>query len=70
MFTVEIKINGSMIIHIYGHNESETDSSGRDKYSFEYYEVETKKIQSGTIYHNRGDGICKLIELILTAKKK
>lgn len=29
MFTFEIRINGSLIGHIYGHNESRRDAAGR-----------------------------------------
>lgn len=65
MFTVEIRINGSMISHIYGRNVSESQTSGKHVYDFEYYQPETRKIQKGQVEHNRSDGINSLISSIL-----
>lgn len=65
MFTFEIRINGSLIAHIYGHNEGEIDKKGQTKYSYEYYEPTTRRIVSGTVRHKRGDGIRPLVTTIL-----
>lgn len=65
MFTFEIRINGSLIGHIYGHNESRTDDEGRDEYSYEYYGVESRRVRKGTVFHHRRSGIRKLVTLIL-----
>ena len=64
MFTVEIKINGSLIGHIYGHNEGHTDKG--DRYRYEYYETETRKIVNGEVTHPRRNGIRPLITAILS----
>lgn len=66
MFTFEIRINGSLIGHIYGHNESRTDDEGRDEYSYEYYETGTRKLIKGTVFHRRVEGIRPLVTKILT----
>jgi hypothetical protein len=63
MFTVEIRINGSLIGHIYGHNEGE--NNGITKYSYEYYRPDSNKLVCGETFHKREAGIEKLIELIL-----
>jgi len=66
MFTIEIKINGSMIGHIYGHNEGlDPDGSEKTVYSWEYYRVESRKLQHGTVLHKRDEGIESLICKIL-----
>jgi len=68
MFTVEIKINGSLISHIYGHNEG--DTANGCKYRYEFYEVETRKVTNGFVVHPRQDGITELIKIILKDAKK
>jgi len=65
MFTLEIKINGTMVGHIYGHNESAKNCNGETRYYFEYCKPETRKIYHGDIFHKREDGIEKLISKIL-----
>lgn len=64
MFTVELKINGTMIGHIYGHNEGLEDE-GLTKYSWEYYRIESRKVTSGTVLHHRDDGLESLVAKIL-----
>lgn len=68
MFTVEIRINGSMIGHIYGHNEG--DTADGCKYRYEYYEPETRKLIKGNIEHKRSKGIRQLITQILNDIEK
>jgi len=65
MFTVEIKINGSLINHIYGHNEGPSSVRGNDAYRYELYEVETRSIRNGNVNHDRKDGINALVAKIL-----
>jgi len=64
MFTVEIRINGSLITHIYGHNEG-TVPGGKDQYRYEVYHVEERALVNGTVKHHYGEGITKLVQLIL-----
>lgn len=65
MFSVEIKINGSMIAHIYGHNTMKFNDSGETIYDYELYEVNSKKgLREGFVAHKRGEGIFELIKKI------
>lgn len=64
MFTVEIKINGSLIGHIYGKNLGEI-SNGLWEYCYEYYEPELRKIIKGKVVYIRDKGVRELISLIL-----
>ena len=69
MFTIEIKINGAMIGHIYGHNEGlAPEGKGESVYSWEYYRPEMRSIQHGKLLHKRDDGIesliCKILEAV------
>lgn len=67
MFTVEIRINGSLINHIYGHNEgpSSTGKYQEDLYSYELYEVDSRNVRNGQVAHYRPDGINSLLVKIL-----
>lgn len=67
MFSIEIKINGSMIAHIYGHNEGTYNSAGETQYSYELYEVNKgeKALKYGGVEHIRNEGIFTLIKKIL-----
>jgi hypothetical protein len=69
MLTVELKINGTLVGHIYGVNKGECpreDGYGRYTiYEYEYYEPGNKKLIDGTVFHKREDGLRKLIEIIL-----
>lgn len=64
MFTVEIKINGSLIGHIYGRNTGEYKGS-KVKYDYEYYEPEEPGVRKGQVFHSRESGIRPLIAAIL-----
>ena len=65
MFTIEIKINGAMIGHIYGQNKGSV-GDGEYEYCYEYYEPDNKiNLQRGTVRHKRSDGIKELVKLIL-----
>ena len=65
MFTIEIKINGAMIGHIYGRNVKDM-GNGQNEYDYEYYEPEQRNLKKGTVSHARSDGIRKLVNKILT----
>ena len=65
MFTVEIKINGTMIQHIYGHNEDELNDKGEDKYTYDMYDVQKHGLSQGVVWHKREGGIKELIIKIL-----
>jgi len=77
MFSVEIKLNGSMIAHIYGRNITQYSAYDNLKnldeseYIFEYYEPEIGELIKGNVSHKRSDGIVPLIIKILkNASKK
>lgn len=63
MFTIEIKINGSMIAHIYGRNQGSTLDG--DLYCYEYYEMKERRVVNGEVTHRRELGIRPLITAIL-----
>lgn len=65
MFTIEIRVNGAMIGHIYGRNISHGDGGDFDDYSYEYYEPYARKLMRGKVTHKRGDGIRRLTSVIL-----
>lgn len=67
MFTAEIRINGSLINHIYGRNVRDLPS-GACEYEFEVYTIETKQVRKGTVQHRQSEGINALVAAILTAK--
>ena len=64
MFTIEIKINGSLIGHIYGINKGDGPNK-TTRYNYEYYEPEIRRLITGSVLHKRENGIRVLIELIL-----
>lgn len=70
MFTFEIRINGALIGHIYGHNEDRITPQGEDTYRYEYYETESRRIANGGGTHKRSEGIRKLVAKILTDSEK
>lgn len=64
MFTTEIRINGTLILHIYGINTA-VQKEGKTQYKIDIYNTEKLEAKSFNVYHYRRDGISKLIELIL-----
>jgi hypothetical protein len=64
MFTIEVKINGSLISHIYGRNIGD-GPDGASQYAYEYYEPEIRKVVKGEVFHARGEGIRSLVQKIL-----
>jgi len=66
MFSVELKINGTLVAHISGYNITEHPyRTGTHKYSYEYYEVDSSRVIKGTVEHNREDRLTELIRIIL-----
>jgi len=71
MFTVEIRINGSLIIHIYGRNYGKSPKGGSEyEYGYEYYSPELHKVVKGIILHDRDAGVNPLIGKILEDVRK
>jgi len=64
MFTVEIKINGSLIAHVYGHNTGRM-TGGKSDYDWHYYSTEKGTVISGQLSHFRVLGMNALIGDIL-----
>jgi hypothetical protein len=65
MFTVEIRINGSLIGHVYGRNKGD-NNDGTSSYEYEYYEPEQRKVKKGKVDHRRMDGAVPLVVKILS----
>lgn len=69
MFTVELKINGSLIGHIYGRNMGQV-TSGETKYEYDYYDVDRREQTKGELLFQREDGIRALVAAILSNEDK
>ena len=68
MFSVETRINGILISHVYGKNITHTlldHKEEGDVYSYTYTETETGYSCSGTILHKRKDGLTQLVSTIM-----
>jgi len=70
MFTVEIRVNGSLVACATGQNTGWATEEGEGVYDYEYYQpsLEKKvksKIKRGQVYHNKSDGIRKLVSAVL-----
>lgn len=67
MFNVEIRVNGTMIGHIYGRNITPATKQGvgLDLYTWEYYKPESRTVVKGVVSHDRDAGIEKLVGKIL-----
>lgn len=70
VFTVEIKVNGTLVGHINGENVS--DIKGLSTYNYEYYEVDSiaLKLVNGRVKHNHKNGIRALIKKVLEDMEK
>jgi hypothetical protein len=69
MFTLELRINGALIGHIYGRN-IKVLSKDKCKYKYEYYEPGNKETFKGEIVHDRKKGIRALVCGILKRIEK
>ena len=69
MFTVELRVNGTLINHIYGRKVTDNftvpKGDNRDRYMFELYAPESREVQKGTVLHDRDSGIRELVRAIL-----
>lgn len=78
MLSTEIRINGSLIAHLYVRNvgfnlismeellaEEPPIEEGTSVYTWRYYEPESNKQKKGTITHKRSDGALELVKKIL-----
>jgi hypothetical protein len=69
MISAEIKVNGTMVGHIYARNISTPEvlesGVGLNLYHWEYYKPENRIAKRGKVSHERQDGIEKLISKIL-----
>jgi len=68
MLTAEIKVNGSLIAHMYIVNEGSFDGENA-KYRYEIYHPDDGIIK-GKMSHVRSDGALELIRLILEKERK
>jgi hypothetical protein len=64
MFTVEIKVNGAMVGHLYGHNADMGITTAQ--YRYEYHPIGHGELLLGGVEHFRPDGIEALVRKILT----
>ena len=70
MFTADIRINGTMVVHIYGRNTGERDKNGKTIYKVDFYQPEKPMLDQLIILHDRNDGINTLIiECLKEAEK-
>lgn len=65
MFTVEIRINGTMVVHAYGRNTDKRDQDGKTIYDIEFYQPERPQLCKFPVLHDKNDGINKLVEAVL-----
>jgi hypothetical protein len=65
MFTVEIRVNGTLIAHVYGRNAGDARTEGLTQYFYEMYRTEDRKVITGSVEHMRELGIESLIARIL-----
>ena len=63
MGSMEFKINGTLIQHIFLQNMGVIDK-GKYLYTYEFYEYQ-KDIVKGEVFHKRDDGMTTLCRLIL-----
>lgn len=67
MLTVELRINGALISHVYGRQVEGPDENGEHLYDCEIYRVESGEVRNVSVRHNRGDGLEALVTRILSA---
>lgn len=71
MFTIETKINGNILSLIYGYNTGYVGNNvDKCVYDYNYHDIVEGTVTSGSVKHNRSDGMDKLIQLILKDKEK
>jgi len=65
MFTVEIRINGTLIAHVYGRNVGSGSKQGLTHYYYELYRTGNRNLITGDVEHKRDNGIEALIVKVL-----
>jgi len=66
MLSVELKVNGTMVGHIYARNVTECpDLADTNLYHWEYYKPEQRTARRGKVEHKRSKDIEVLIATIL-----
>lgn len=68
MFTAEIRVNGTLVAHLYGRNVGE--SGELHKYDYEYYQTAEGGLKMGSVIHDQEDGIAALVSKILAHQNK
>ena len=74
MFTIEIKINGAMVGHVYGRNVGQVFPTTKEcLYTIEYYKPDLgpeQRILKMEVSHNPDDGIEALLQAIINRVKE
>ena len=70
MFTVEIKFNGILAGHLYGHRTDEEQKNGKHEYKCHYYSLELQKVVKIKVRHDMKKGSRSLIAHVLTQLEK
>ncbi len=70
MFTVEIKFNGLLAGHLYGHRTGEEPKKGKHEYECHYYSLELQKVVKIKVRHDMKKGSRSLIAHILMELEK
>jgi len=65
MFTIEMRVNGTLIAHVYGRNVGDGRSEGLTQYFYELYRAGNRKLITGDVEHKRENGIEALVVKIL-----
>jgi len=69
MITIEIRINGALIGHIYAVNLRGAPD-GLCEYRYEYYEPDRGSLVTGKIKHQRPEGALALVAKLARAAKR
>jgi hypothetical protein len=74
MFTVEIKVNGSIVNAIDAHNTGRINADGLTRYDYRMarFPIDQRLVQThhGNVHHRREDGIERLVEKIIAHSLK
>lgn len=70
MFSVEIRINGNLVSHLYGQNMIDIDDDKKCRYRYVYHRVDKLDSTEGNVSHKHDDGIEKLLQIVLKDMEK
>jgi len=71
MFSIEMKVNGMLIAHIYGRNITHIKARKGDYlYTYELYDADKGTVEKGEVVHTRSKGILALVNKILNKEIK